>query len=302
MKPEWGVSFSVKYAKELSIDPKQCLNSALKDLRFKNLRLMSYWDLHEPLQGKYDFTELDWQFELAKKYGTKISLAIGLRQPRWPESHWPDWAKELSKVEWNGALLKYIEAVVNRYKDHTYLESWQLENEARLKQFGLNGDFDRKRLIKEFKLVKSLDNEHPIVMTLSDSWGLPIKRPKPDLYGLSIYRNFYDRGKYRHSRRSPTFYKSRAKFIKFLTSKNVFIHELQAEPWGPKAVNQMSLDEQSKTMNINKIKENVALAKKTKISPIYLWGLEWWYLLKVEYNKPQIWQNAQKIITDKIIS
>ena len=292
-----GVSFSVKYANDLSINPKACLTATLLDLHVRRLRLMSYWDVHEPKQKTYNFTELDWQLELAKKYGATVSLAIGLRQPRWPESHWPHWATNMAEEEWQNALHDFIKTVINRYKKHPCLESWQLENEALLKTFGLYGNFDRKRLVSEYNLVRRLDRKHPIIMTTSDSWGIPFKKPHPDMYGISIYRRFYDRGEYRISRRPPFFYKLRGRLIRLVTGKQTFIHELQAEPWGPKATNEMKRVEQAITMNPTYLKETIAFAKKTNLSLIYLWGLEWWYWLKVTHQDSEIWDAAKSVFT-----
>lgn len=295
---DWGVSFSLKYAQEMGVDPKQCLESALKDLGFRHLRLMSYWDIHEPKPGHYDFTELDWQFALAKKYNAKVSLAIGLRQPRWPESHWPSWARELPEGEWHQALFNYLETILNRYKDHPALASWQLENEAMLKHFGEDGDFNRDRLRYEFALVKSLDEKHPVFMSLSDSWGLPWHAPWPDSFGISLYRHFFDRGKYRRSHRPPLFYRLRAGFVRAINGRRTFIHELQCEPWGPGATVHMSLKEQDKTMDVAKIKQAVEFAGKTKLMPAYLWGLEWWYWRKTVYNDKEMWQSIVEILAD----
>jgi hypothetical protein len=293
----FGLSFSKKYADELCIDRKSCLKAALKELGVRRLRLMSYWNEHEPTPGVYDFTELDWQFALAKKHGARVSLAVGLRQPRWPETHWPQWTKEMSDNEWQNRLLKFIKTVALRYKDHPALESWQLENEALLKTFGLEGNFDRKRLRKEFLLLKKIDPNHPVIMSLSDSWGLPFLKPVPDIYAMSIYRWVYGKGKYHYSRRSPVFYKVRGRLIKLITGKHVFIHELQTEPWGPKATSELTLKEQGITMNADLLKQNVQFAKDTGLLPAYLWGAEWWYWLKIKHNDSSLWNAAKAVFS-----
>jgi len=125
---------------------------------------MSYWDIHEPEHGIYSFRELDKQLNLAAEYNASVSLCLGRRQPRWPECHMPNWAHTLSKAEWYDALFRYIELVVVRYKSHTALASWQLENEALMKRFGHcpDGDFSRARLRKEMRIIKALDDNHPI--------------------------------------------------------------------------------------------------------------------------------------------
>ncbi len=296
---DWGVSFSASYARYLGIVPQQCLKTALKELGVRRLRLMSYWNLHEKVQGTYDFTDLDWQFKLAEKYGVKVSLAVGLRQPHWPENHWPDWALNLPKAEWQEALLNYIKVVIMRYRNHPSLESWQLENEALLRRFGKKGEFSRDRLVREFRLLKLLDSNHPVIMTTSDSWGVPIRQPRPDMFGISIYRYFYNKGKYRCARRPALFYRCRAWLIKIVTGRPVFIHELQTEPWGRQAIIKISLREQAKTMDANKFQQVTRLAKQSKLTPVYLWGLEWWFWLKVRHNNPVLWHHAHKRLQEE---
>src|SRR5690606_32830786 len=134
-------SFSVPYAQYLGLDPEECLTAALADLGIKRFRLMSYWNRLEPEQGKYDWHELDWQIKKVEKAGAEITLCLGLRQPRWPESHWPKWARELPDDQWQKHLLDFIAEVVKRYKDKACIVSYQLENEALLRTFGENGNF-----------------------------------------------------------------------------------------------------------------------------------------------------------------
>src|SRR5690606_13625708 len=134
------------------------LEAMLRDLKPSRVRLVSYWSEHEKEQGKYDFSDLDWQFELLEKYNTKASLAIGLRQPRWPECHFPQWAEGKSEAEITEPLANYITATVNHYKTHPALLEYQLENEYFLKVFGICQEYrSRERLVSEYDLVKSLD-------------------------------------------------------------------------------------------------------------------------------------------------
>jgi beta-galactosidase GanA len=67
------------------------MQAMIDDLGVRQFRLVSYWDKIEPEKGTYDFDELDWQFQKANDAHAKVSLAIGLRQPRWPECHMPSW-------------------------------------------------------------------------------------------------------------------------------------------------------------------------------------------------------------------
>lgn len=294
---KFGASFSIKYARDLGLEPKEVLHAALDDLGLRRLRLMSYWDVHELEQEKYDFTGLDWQFKLAEKYGAEVSLAVGLRQPRWPEVHQPSWAKKLDKQAWETALTKFIIEVVNRYKNHPCLVSWQLENEALNRSFGIDGEFSRERLKNEFDLVKKLDSAHPVIMSTSNSWGIPLRAPLPDIVGFSLYRVMHLNKKYSYSKLPSLFFKVRAWVVRILTHRPVYIHELQAEPWGPGSTQDLTLEEQYKSMNEDRFKDVVGYAKRTGLSPIDLWGLEWWYWLKTKHEKNEVWEVAKYLFS-----
>lgn len=294
----FGVSFSLKCKDELQGTGKECLKAALQDMGVRRLRLMSYWDDYESVQGTYNFSELDWQIDLAETYGAEVTLCLGLRQPRWPESHWPEWAKNLSENDLQAALLTYIEAVVQRYKHRTCIVSWQLENEARLKGFGVNGNFNRKRLKAEFALVKSLDTR-PIIMSTSDTFGIPIFAPVPDIYGFSLYRFVYRNGKYKKQFSPVWVHQLRAFIIRIVHRRPCYIHELQCEPWGPGSNASMPIEEQFKSVNCERFISNIEHAKKTNLYPIDLWGLEWWWWLKTQKNDDRFWKYAKQEVFGK---
>lgn len=295
--PTFGVSYSLHRCSELGLDKQAVLTAALEELGFRRFRLMSYWNIHEQTPGKFDFGELDWQMDLIAKYGGSVSMAIGKRQPRWPECHIPGWALELPREEWYAALYRFLNEVVTRYEGHPALWSWQLENEALLKSFGdcKDQDYNRDRLQKEFELVERLDTAHPVIMTLSDSWGLPWRKPHPDVYALSLYRTTANKkSQIKQSRRGPWFYKIRASYINLFTRRNVFIHELQAEPWLTQGITAAGLEEQLKTMNADILRANMDFALRTGLRPIDLWGLEWWYWLKEHHQHEEIWLAAKQ--------
>lgn len=303
-KPDYGASFSIKYAESLGNDWRANYLAMLDDIGFKRLRLMSYWDMYEKSPGQYDFTTLDWQMDEAAKRGAKVSLAIGMRQPRWPECHQPDWAKQLTyeSDEWNNALNNYITVVQNRYKNHPALESYQLENEANNTFFGdcPGRTASRQRLVNEFNLAKANDPNHPVYMSLSDQHGLPIGEPTPDAYGFSVYRIYYNSFlpiKMYMTYPTPIWYhRARAWLIGVIKDRPVFIHELQVEPWGPKSTQDLPIEEQSKSMNPEQAKKNFLFARRIGKSGIYMWGAEWWYWRKTEFNDPSMWDTVKQEI------
>lgn len=299
---EFGVSFSLHRASELNLDKKRLLEAALYELGFRRFRLMSYWNIHEQIQGSYDFTELDWQLDMIAEAGGKVSLCLGKRQPRWPECHMPEWAKKLPKEGWYEALFAYVKTVVLRYKNHPALDSWQLENEALLKSFGHceDNDYSHERLRTEFQIVKKADPNHQIIMTLSDSWGIPFKRPKPDKYAMSLYRiTLKNNGMYSSSKRPALFYRLRAWLIMHFKRRGTFIHELQAEPWLKNSLPTHSVQEQLQRFNTTNLKNNVVFAQRTGMRPIDLWGLEWWYWLKTVHQQDEIWLAVRQLLSEQ---
>ncbi len=302
-----GASFIPAYAESLGLDPQQTMDALLHDVGIRHLRLVSYWDQLEPEQGKYDFSLLDWQFQKAETAGAKITLALGLRQPRWPECHMPTWAQNLpSGTEagtWQSALLNYLTAIVNRYKNSPALDSYQLENEYFLRGFGICTDFSRERLVTEYNLVKALDPYHTLIVARSNNaLGMPIGQPTPDEFGISIYKRVWDANVTKRYLEYPFpawFYGFVAGAQQWLTGKDMIIHELQTEAWPPygQAIPTVSLDEQNKSFNAERFKARVAFGKGTGMREIYLWGAEYWYYRLVKLHDPSLWQVAKDTFT-----
>jgi len=287
MLMEFGVSVSVKQCRSFGISTNDCLAWLLEDCGFRRFRLMSYWDLIEPAPGTYDFRELDTQIATIRRRKGTVTLGLGARQPRWPENHWPDWAWKLPKAERTTALLEFIKTVVKRYHGNDTIVSYQLENEALLGSFGTRSEVDRDRLRQEFALVKQLDPRRPIIMSTSTSWGIPLQRPIPDAVGFSYYQVLFNAHKQRYTKafHKIWLHRLRARLIKLIWRRPSFIHELQLEPWGPKNIWEMSLEEQMESMSPDQIRHTITQAKEIGLSPIDLWGGEWWYWSAKNGNK-----------------
>lgn len=289
---KYGVSFSIKQCRNFGVDPKNCLRWLL-GRGWRRFRLMSYWNEHEKTAGRCDFTELDWQLKMIAAKGGRVTLCLGVKQPRWPEYHWPDWTRTMSEAEKTAALLAYVETVVKRYRTQPVVVSYQLENEALLAGFGENIEINRSRLRREFALVKQLDPHKPIIMSTSTSWGIPFRRPVPDVVGFSFYKTLFDSKKQRYgvALHSPLLDRLRAFLIRLFHRRPSFIHELQCEPWGPRAIWEMSALEQDRSMSPAHIRKNIAWARSARAYPIDLWGGEWWYWR---------WQQGDKVISQTV--
>ena len=296
-KITWGVNFSQKHVQNLRLDWKETYLALLDDLGTKNLKVAAHWDLLEPEKNKYYFDDLDWQIKEAENHSVKILLVIGMKTPRWPECHIPEWAKGLTKEEQQERILKLIEKIVLNYRDSTSIYAWQVENEPFF-PFGECPWVDKNFLKKEIDLVKSLDPSHPIVISDSGEGSFWIQAAKlGDVVGTTMYKIvwFHQIGIYVHYPFPPTFYWKKAKYIEKIFNKKVIVVELQAEPWGPKLIYDSPIEEQEKTMNLEQFQKNIEFAKRTGFDRFYLWGAEWWYWLKEAQNKPEIWQEAKKL-------
>jgi len=147
-------------------------------------------------------------------------------------------------------------------------------------------------------LVKSLDLNRPIITSDSGEFSLWINTAKlGDIVGTTLHRKvwFKELKMYISYPFRPVYYWRKAQIIKKLFNKEVICIELQAEPWCPNLICDCSLEEQRKTMNLERFQKNVEFAKSTGLDTFYLWGTEWWYWLKEKQNQPQIWNEAQTL-------
>jgi hypothetical protein len=295
-----GVTFIAPYARHFDLDPQQTMRAMIDELGVRQFRLVSYWDIHEAKKDKYDFSELDWQFKYAEAAKAKVSLAIGLRQPRWPECHMPTWAMQMEMKQWLPELKDYMQAVIERYKDSPALESYQLENEFFMKVFGECPDHTRERLVEEYEFVKKLDPNHPVIISRSNNAaGLPLYAPRPDTFAVSIYKRVWDKTITKRYFEYPFpawFYGFLAGAGQIATGRDMIIHELQAEPWAPTGTKEASLEEQDKSLSPERLKNRFRYGEATGMREMYLWGAEWWYWRKVKHNDSGVWDVAKQEI------
>lgn len=278
-----GVTFSPIYTRYLGLDVKKTYATILNEIGVKHIRIPTYWSEYEKIEGKIDFTEIDYLVTEASKNNASIILVVGMKQPRWPECHIPEWAKQLSPKDRQEKLLKYVEKTVMRYKDNRVITAWQVENEP---FFGFGEMCDKieiEFLKREIKLVKSLD-KRPVIVTDTGEWSSWVKASQvSDILGVSLYRKAYNSviGYFDYPLPSAL-YTLKSKFIKKFTSPNnqkTIVSELQTEPWLKTGVRDTSIEDQVGLFGIIEFMKTVDYAKKTGFDEIYLWGIEWWFYM-----------------------
>ncbi|MBI2450115.1 MAG: beta-galactosidase [Candidatus Nealsonbacteria bacterium] len=299
----WGVNFSQKHAKYLGLDWQGTYLALLDELGVKKIKILTFWDLIEQKEGKYDFGDLDWQIEQAQKRGINVLLVVGVKTGRWPECHEPEWIRVQNqsaswRIKSRNFLLEYLEKIINRYKDNKTIWAWQVENEPFFPFGECSIRLDKNFLKKETELIKSLDPTRPAIISDSGEFSFWIKAAKlGDMVSTTLHRKvlFGEIKAYITYPLRPIFYWRRAQIIKKFFGKEVFVGELQAEPWCPQGIADCLPEEQKKTMSLEQFQKNVRFARDTGLKEIYFWGAEWWYWMKEKQNQLEIWEEAKKL-------
>lgn len=294
----WGVTFSDKFSRDLGLNPKENFKAILDDLKVDRVRLVAYWDEIEKEKNNFDFSNLDWQVEEARKRNVKIILAVGMKVPRWPECHLPNFAKFLSPEEREKELGLYLKAIVDYYENNKAIVMWQVENEPFF-PFGECPKRGKNFLSNEISLVKSLDNSRPILTTDSGELGTWLKAAKAgDIFGTTMYRRVYNKylGRVGYHL-PPEIFILKEKLTRFLIidqNKKFIVIELAAEPWMAKQIYETPIEQQLESFDLDFFKNTIRYAKATGFDEYYFWGAEWWYYLKVN-GHPEFWEEAKKL-------
>lgn len=293
----YGVSFSAPHAEGVGLNWQETYGALLDDLGVRRLRLAAYWSEIEPVEGQFDFADLDYQMDEAASRGALTILGIGRKLPRWPECHTPPWVREKSEVEQQAAILQMLDVVVKRYREHPALRMWQLENEPLL-NFGDCPPEDREFLNREEELVRSLDKQHPILITDSgelNAW-LPAAR-FGDVLGTTMYRTVYSRRtgvQFSYDYIFPAWtYRLKARLVRVVTGKSVLISELQGEPWGMRPWTQMTTAERAQSLSVARLRNLRSFSVRTQLPEAYWWGAEYWYWELVVNDEPAFWVTAR---------
>lgn len=302
----WAVTFSSEYSKRLGLDWKKNYEAILDELKPQKIRIVAYWDDIETEKGKFDFSELDWEIGKAGEYGSKVLLVVGMKVPRWPECHIPEWASEFEVDKKQVALQEYMKVLVERYKDNSDIFMWQVENEPFL-VFGLCPERGENFVEDEINLVKSIDPSRPILMTDGGEFGRWDKAVRlGDVFGTTMYRKVhslhldekYGIGVFEYPF-TPSFFKLKEKVVRAITGewdKPFIVIELQAEAWGPVEIPLLTHEEQMEIFPSEYFNETMEYAKETGFEEYYLWGAEWWYWLRENQNDSTLWNKAKNLI------
>ena len=80
----------------------------------------------------------------------------------------------------------------------------------------------------------------------------------------------------------------------FARPKDWIVIEMQAEPWGKEAYQNLGQAERGRTMNLEKLKDMTEFGRQAGFKTFYLWGVEWWYW-EMAQGRPEVFEYAKTL-------
>lgn len=312
-----GTTFSPLQCHYMGLDY-QAAFRAICGLGFNRLRLGSYWHEIEPVANQFNFTMLDWLLAESHRYGIEVVLTVGMKAPRWPEFHFPNWLRDRQDVTAKSQPLDHnpaiAEAALNftqKVLDHTRqapgLSYWQVENEPFLNMEITAGRYLSPEFVRqEVALVRSQALPHQKLL-LTNAITLPVgfneddrafeaTLPLADAIGINVYTKVPIQNSAFYLQPLPPYWQKLRHWQQILTAngKEAWIAEAQAEPWEPnylvalEKVAYPSASPERATKLVNSLTE-------IGYSTVMLWGCEYWYWHK-QNGRSQWWRSIQELI------
>ncbi|MBT4516774.1 MAG: hypothetical protein HOC78_02660 [Candidatus Komeilibacteria bacterium] len=291
----WGVTFSTKFVDELGLNVNEVYTAMLDDLQVKQIRLPIYWDQIEKNEGEFNFSVFDELLAEGVERDVKFVANLGWRLPRWPECHAPTWTQDMPIGDIQNKTFSMLKIAIDHYKDHPEIVAWQIENEPLVDWFGDCPAGDEEFLKQEVELVKSLD-DRPIIISASGELSMWKREAEiGDVLATTLYRVVWNPWfKYFRYPLPASFYNWKAERVDKV-GEQMIISELQAEPWVPNGtLAELPDNEINKSFDLRQMESNLQFAQKINFSKNYLWGVEWWYLRKIN-GDDSYWNLAKQL-------
>ena len=305
-----GISFNPHRAANMGLDYRTAF-TRLEAMHFRVIRLSAYWDQID--EEGYD--QLDWLMNEAQRAGQPVLLAVGMKGLGWPEFYIPASAlppaglmqgqDAASDASLRDATLAFVNDTVTRYRDHSTLIAWQVENEPFNRAGPQRLWIDATFLRDEITTVRALDGHHrPLIVNAFSHFNLLFDQAsarqgfdlrqwlgfeadsaerdglsvlnKGDVLGLDVYTAIGYRflGQDQMSRADGDWPDRLAKVrdLARRQGKQAWITEAQAEPWETGA----NSDINPKSTSPQAIRSLFVNLKDAGFSTVLLWGSEYW--------------------------
>lgn len=315
--PILGTTFSPLQCYYLELDYQETFRRICA-LGFNRIRLCAYWHEIERQPNQFDFAVLDWLLDSCDRYGIDVVLAVGMKVPRWPEFHFPDWLKAQHNIQGRqepidtdgaiaGLTLRFIEKVVAHTRLAAPIKYWQVENEPFTRLDITAGRYLSLGFVqREVSLVRTLARADQKI-ALTGSIALPRADNSEDdrafqdclrladAVGLNVYTKV-PIGPMFYLEPKPIFWQKLQQWQQTLVEqgKEDWIAEAQSEPWEHNQLVAMNkLDHPSSSPR--QMTRLVSSLSRIGYSTIFLWGCEYWYWQKKRGRNLWWWSVEQMI-------
>ncbi|MBD1856936.1 MULTISPECIES: beta-galactosidase [Leptolyngbya] len=313
-----GTTFSQLQCWYLGLDYRETFQ-AICDLGFKRLRLCAYWHELQPQANQFDFSKIDWLLDESHRRGIQVVLAVGMKAPRYPEFHFPDWMR--AKYDTTSArvldrdpaiadlTLKMLDRVVSHAKTAPAIRYWQVENEPFTTLEITHGrSLSEKFVRQEVKLVRSRAQAGQKILltnaiTLPDGQGQEDDQAfraslwLADAIGFNVYTKVPQGASQAYLEAQPSYWKKLKDWRSQLRrwGKESWIAEAQAEPWEANELVPVSQLEypSSSPLQATSIVDRV---QEIGFDPVMLWGCEYWYWQRKQ-GRDQWWLAMQQLLS-----
>lgn len=293
-----GTTFSQLQCSYLGLDYQETFRQ-ICDLGIRRVRLCSYWNELEPSRNQFDFTKLDWLLDESDRRGMEVVLTVGMKAPRWPEFHFPEWLRAEQDTEDNSKpldshpeiadrTLQFVDRVVNHTRTAPKVQYWQVENEPLTQLEITAGRFLSPEFVhQEVSLVRRLALPHQKIL-LTNAISLPSPLAEDDVafqeslavadaVGINVYTQVPD-GDSGYLEPEEDYWKKLQEWQAALQQqgKEAWIAEAQAEPWEPNQL--VAMDEiHYPSASPERMTELIRIVRKLGYGSVMLWGSEYWY-------------------------
>jgi hypothetical protein len=312
-----GTTFSPLQCYYMGLDFRLAFQ-AIARLGLDRIRLGAYWNVIEKQPEAADFRELEWLLEQCDQYGIEVALSLGMKVPRWPEFHFPDWVSMqgdtgagMTPLDQRSPAvaelaLQFVDRVVEHCKTAPALKYWQIENEP-FTQLAIAGGrwLSPEFVQREINLVRSRKLPTQKIL-LTNAIHLPtpkLAEDQPafqeslrlaDAVGINVYTKVPTGHPGQYLEPTPQFWQTLQDWQGALRSadREAWIAEAQAEPWEAQqlvAMQKLNYPSASPLQLRNLVYQLQAVGYDT----ILLWGCEYWYWQKQQKQNLWWWQVKQ---------
>lgn len=301
----------------------ETLGDLLNKTRARHLRISVEWSQVEPRPGEYDFRLIDALLAEAEQHDARILLTLGLKAQRHPEYYVPRWLRDsvdltsasviTDRPEVREPALAMVRAVLAHVVNSPAIESWGAENEPYVRSS--RGEYWQRWTIgRDFvqeiaTIIREMDpQDRPISVNHGQHWASDqtwrTALEDSDALGTSIYpfRNYTLLGRdivVNILQLGPwgVNYANQARVAEE-QGKELWVTELQAEPWFISDPRLVSPENPSPNMSPGKLRRNVEYGRRSGATRLYLWGGEWWLQQARDYGDTRWRDEASRAIAE----